>query len=57
MPGDHRLQQPITRAEIEEVRGVALAQSNITMLDRGQVVTQGRADTLGETVLRGHVTI
>ncbi len=34
----------------------ALAQ-HITVLDRGQVVMRGEADTLDETALRGHVTI
>ena len=34
----------------------SLAQQ-ITVLDRGQVVMAGAAETLDETVLRGHVTI
>lgn len=45
--------QPITRAEIEQVRGVAVDGVMQTLLDRGLVVQVGRAEVIGRPITFG----
>jgi len=45
--------QPITRAEIEQVRGVAVDGVMQTLLDRGLVVPVGRAEVIGRPITFG----
>jgi segregation and condensation protein B len=45
--------QPITRAEIEQVRGVAVDGVMQTLLERGLVVQTGRAEVVGRPSLYG----
>lgn len=48
--------QPITRAEIEEIRGVSCDSSLGTLLDRGLVEEKGRKDAPGRPILFGTTT-
>ncbi|NLW17643.1 MAG: SMC-Scp complex subunit ScpB [Firmicutes bacterium] len=43
--------QPITRAEIEEIRGVKAEKALATLLERGLIVEAGRKDTIGRPIL------
>ena len=43
--------QPVTRAEVEQVRGVAVDGVMQTLLERGLVVQSGRAEVLGRPAL------
>ncbi len=43
--------QPVTRAEIEDVRGVKCERSLMTLLDRGLVREVGRKDTVGRPII------
>nr|WP_240782604.1 SMC-Scp complex subunit ScpB [Roseococcus sp. SYP-B2431] len=46
--------QPVTRAEIEEIRGAALAQTTLdALLDAGLVTSRGRKETPGRPTLWG----
>jgi segregation and condensation protein B len=46
--------QPVTRAEIEEIRGAALAQTTLdALLDGGLVTPRGRRETPGRPTLWG----
>lgn len=45
--------QPITRAEIEQVRGVAVDGVMQTLLERGLVVQVGRAEVIGRPITYG----
>jgi len=46
--------QPVTRAEIEELRGAALAQSTLdALLEAGFVAPRGRRETPGRPTLWG----
>lgn len=46
--------QPVTRAEIEEIRGAALAQTTLdALLDHGLVTPKGRKETPGRPTLWG----
>jgi len=45
--------QPVTRAEIEAVRGVNSERALETLLGRGLVAEVGRRDTVGRPVLLG----
>jgi segregation and condensation protein B len=46
--------QPVTRAEIEEIRGAALAQTTLdALLDHGLVTPRGRRETPGRPTLWG----
>ena len=46
-------EQPITRAKLEAVRGVACGEVLKTLLERGLVAITGRAETLGRPMLYG----
>ncbi|HCP15410.1 MAG TPA: SMC-Scp complex subunit ScpB [Peptococcaceae bacterium] len=48
--------QPITRAEIEEIRGVSCDSSLGTLLDRGLIDEKGRKDAPGRPILFGTTT-
>lgn len=48
--------QPITRAEIEEIRGVSCDSSLGTLLDRALVEEKGRKDAPGRPILFGTTT-
>jgi len=43
--------QPITRAEIEEIRGVKVEKALATLLERGLIIEAGRKDTIGRPIL------
>ena len=43
--------QPITRIEVEELRGVSSASSIQTLLKRGLIVEAGRLDRIGKPIL------
>jgi len=45
--------QPVTRAEIESIRGVACGEVLKTLLDHRLVTIQGRAEELGRPILYG----
>lgn len=45
--------QPVTRAEIEELRGVKCERALLTLLDKGLVKEVGRKDTVGRPILYG----
>ena len=46
--------QPVTRSEIEEIRGAALAQSTLDLLlENGLITTRGRRETPGRPALWG----
>ncbi len=46
--------QPVTRAEIEEIRGAALAQTTLDLLlENGLITPQGRKETPGRPTLWG----
>jgi segregation and condensation protein B len=45
--------QPVTRAEVEQVRGVSVDGVMQTLLDRGLVVQTGRAEVVGRPALYG----
>jgi segregation and condensation protein B len=45
--------QPLTRAEIEQVRGVAVDGVMQTLLERGLIETTGRADVIGRPMTYG----
>lgn len=44
-------QQPVTRAEIEAVRGVKSERALATLLERNLIVEAGRKDTVGRPIL------
>lgn len=48
--------QPITRAEIEEIRGVSCDSSLGTLLDRALIEEKGRKDAPGRPILFGTTT-
>lgn len=43
--------QPVTRIEVEEVRGVNCTNQIKTLLDEGLIVIEGRKDTVGKPLL------
>lgn len=43
--------QPITRAEIESIRGVKVEKALATLLEKGLIVEAGRKDTIGRPIL------
>lgn len=43
--------QPITRAEIEDIRGVKAEKALATLLEKGLVIEAGRKDTAGRPIL------
>ncbi|HHW99335.1 MAG TPA: SMC-Scp complex subunit ScpB [Firmicutes bacterium] len=43
--------QPITRAEIEEIRGVKAEKALTTLLERGLIIEAGRKDAIGRPIL------
>lgn len=43
--------QPITRAEIEEIRGVKAEKALATLVERGLIIEAGRKDTIGRPIL------
>ncbi len=45
--------QPLTRAEIEQIRGVSVDGVMQTLLDRGLIETAGRAETVGHPMTYG----
>lgn len=45
--------QPITRAEIEEIRGVRIDRSLQTLLEKGLIEERGRKETIGRPILYG----
>lgn len=45
--------QPVTRADIEEIRGVSVGSILKTLLERGLIDVVGRADQLGRPLLYG----
>jgi len=45
--------QPITRAEIEEVRGVKCERALLTLAEKGLVTEVGRKETIGRPILYG----
>jgi len=45
--------QPITRAEIEEIRGVKCERAILTLLDKNLVRDVGRKETVGRPILYG----
>jgi len=45
--------QPVTKAEIEKIRGLYSDGTVATLLDRGLVEEKGRADSLGRPILYG----
>lgn len=45
--------QPVTRADIEEIRGVSVGSILKTLLERGLIDVVGRADGLGRPLLYG----
>jgi len=45
--------QPITRAEIEEVRGVKCERALLTLSEKGLVTEVGRKETIGRPILYG----
>jgi segregation and condensation protein B len=49
--------QPIGRAEIEEIRGVAVGGMLRTLLERGLIDVVGRAEGLGRPLLYGTTTV
>jgi segregation and condensation protein B len=49
--------QPVTRAEVEEVRGVAVDGVMQTLLDRGLVEQVGRAEVVGRPVTYGTTSL
>lgn len=49
--------QPLTRAEIEQIRGVNVDGTMQTLLERGLVESTGRADVVGRPSLYGTTTL
>jgi len=49
--------QPVTRAEVEQVRGVAVDGVMQTLLERGLVEQTGRAEVIGRPALYGTTTL
>lgn len=45
--------QPITRAEIEEIRGVKCERALITLIEKNLVTEVGRKETIGRPILYG----
>jgi len=45
--------QPLTRAEIENIRGVKVEKSLNTLLEKGLIKEVGRKDTIGKPILYG----
>ncbi len=45
--------QPITRLEIEDIRGVQCTGALATLLERGLIAVAGRAETVGHPILYG----
>ncbi|MBS3939097.1 MAG: SMC-Scp complex subunit ScpB [Peptococcaceae bacterium] len=45
--------QPITRAEVEEIRGVKCERALLTLLEKGLIVEVGRKDSMGRPILYG----
>lgn len=45
--------QPITRAEIEDIRGVKVEKALITLLEKELVIEVGRKDAIGRPILYG----
>lgn len=45
--------QPVTRAEIEKIRGVSPDSSISTLLERGLICEKGRKETVGRPILYG----
>lgn len=43
--------QPITRAEIEDIRGVKAEKALATLLEKGLIIEAGRKDTVGRPIL------
>lgn len=43
--------QPITRVDIEEIRGVKAEKALATLLERGLIIEAGRKDTIGRPIL------
>lgn len=43
--------QPITRVEIEDIRGVKVEKALATLLERGLIVEAGRKDAIGRPIL------
>jgi segregation and condensation protein B len=49
--------QPMTRAEIEQIRGVSVDGTMQTLLERGLVESVGRAEVVGRPTLYGTTTL
>lgn len=45
--------QPITRAEIDKIRGVNSQSTIDSLLDRGLIVEKGRLDKIGKPIIFG----
>ncbi len=45
--------QPVTRAEIEAIRGVKVSQSLKTLIEKGLIEVKGRKDAIGRPKLYG----